>query len=360
MNPNYSTGSPQNPLLSDSELPIIDNTPGNQNFSLSGNQVQLQKSMLTRFCIFCGLIAALTSFNAGYKLAELNNPKDSIMNCNLDDEAAWFGLPLCLPMSEVYFGFVTSVLAIGGLIGSMISSKLADSYGRKNSMIINSIILLIGSTFEAFAYSPNMLILGRFLSGIGAGIGFVIVPTYLTEIAPIESRGLLNMFNSLGVSLGIFISQVMGHFLNENHGWRIVLGAGIFVSFFSGIFLFYIVESPKYLYGNNHEKESKFSLRKLRGTHNVEDEFRSWMHENRQNEPVQNESIQNGDEPHSYLNSDIEQNEYLHEFDGAEQKLNLISIFRVREYRHPIILRDLQQNIHKIYELTFYSSGWPY
>ncbi|OLY85545.1 putative metabolite transport protein [Smittium mucronatum] len=334
-----SARTPHSPLLSDTGSSLGRMVSESQGFNISTNQYLDQKSLLTRFCIICGVVAALTSFIAGYKLAELNNPKDSIMSCNLEDETAWFGLPLCLPMSEVYFGLVTSILAIGGLIGSMFSSRLADTYGRRKSLIFNSVVLFVGSTFETFAYSPFMLLLGRFISGIGAGIGFVIVPMYLTEIAPIESRGLLNIFSALGVTSGIFISQLMGHLLNINHGWRIVLGAGIFLSLFSGIFLFYIVESPRYLYGNNQEKESKFSLRKLRGKHNVEDEFRSWNHESRQNESVRNESVQNEDEPHSYLNSNIEQNEYLHEFDGTEQKLNLISIFGFREYRHPIILK---------------------
>ncbi|OLY85541.1 Sugar transport protein 1 [Smittium mucronatum] len=236
-------------------------------------------------------------------------------------------------MSDFYFGFVTSVLAIGGLVGSIFSSKLTDSLGRKKSLILNSAILFVGSIFEAISFSPFMLVLGRLISGIGAGIGFVIVPMYLTEIAPLESRGFLNMFFALSLSLGIFISQLIGYFLNTGKGWRVVLGTGICISFLNGIFLFYIVESPKYLCEKAQEEESKFSLRKLRGKNNVEDEYDSWICE-REN----NGCIQNGIEPRSYLNRNVEQIENINEIEGIEQKLNLISILRVKKYRQPIIL----------------------
>ncbi|OLY85544.1 Solute carrier family 2, facilitated glucose transporter member 2 [Smittium mucronatum] len=343
------------PLLSNAELTVEEIGPECQRFNPSGSYVSQKKSKLTRFCVLCGLIASLTSFMAGYKLAELNNPKDSIMNCNLERiNGVIFGLPLCLPMSEVYFGFVTSVLAIGGLMGTMFSSKLADSYGRKNSLIINSIILIIGSIIEAFAYSPLMLVLGRFFSGIGAGIGFVIVPMYLTEIAPIESRGVLNTFNALGLTLGTFISQVMGHFLNIGHRWRIVLGAGICMSLLSAILLLYVVESPRYLYENNKERQSKISLRKLRGTCNIDEEIRSWKQECEKARIEKNES-----ETNSYLSSDVEQNEYYQKVDEAEHKLNLISIFGVREYRQPVILAfflRMCQQLSGINVVIFFSS----
>ncbi|OLY80918.1 putative metabolite transport protein [Smittium mucronatum] len=283
--------------------------------------------------------------SAGYKLAELNNPKEYIMSCNLDNRnVGTFELPLCLPMSEVYFGFVTSFLAVGGLIGSIFSSKLADPYGRKNSLIMNSIIMFVGSMFEAFAFSPFMLLFGRFVSGIGAGIGFAIVPMYLTEIAPLEYRGFLNMFNALGVTSGVFISQVMGHFLNKGHGWRIVLGVGIFLSIISGISLLYIVESPRYLYCNNQENESKYILCKLRGTQYVENELRSWKHCGEQNEQVKND-------PQSYLSINEEQSKYFHEFDGTEQRINFISIFRTRKYRQAIILDWPEKTFFFLYDI---------
>ncbi|OLY85542.1 Vacuolar protein sorting-associated protein 73 [Smittium mucronatum] len=290
------------PIPSDDEVPKMLISSKDKIYNSSANYNFQNEFKLTRFCMLCGLITSLTSFIAGYKLAELNNPKKSIMSCNKSGEnEEMFRLPLCLPMSEVYFGFVTSVLALGGLIGSILSGKLADSLGRKKSLILNSSILFVGSILETFAYSPFMLVLGRFLSGIGAGIGFVIVPMYLTEIAPIKSRGFLNMFNTVGAALGTFVSQVLGHFLNTDHGWRVVLGSGIFMSVFSGITLLYIVESPRYLYINNHKNESKFSLKKLRGMDNVEFEFNTWGHSIEKT----NEEI-NGNDLHN-LNSSIEQ-----------------------------------------------------
>jgi MFS family permease len=44
--------------------------------------------------------------------------------------------------------------------------------------------------------------------GLTAGLNTVLVPIYLSEIAPVSLRGGVGVLNQLAVTLGIFIGQV--------------------------------------------------------------------------------------------------------------------------------------------------------
>ncbi|OMJ26827.1 Solute carrier family 2, facilitated glucose transporter member 3 [Smittium culicis] len=341
------------PLLPTREIGEENPSSLNQSFDIQGIDPSNQNTALTRFCIMCGVIASISAFITGYKMSELNNSKDSIMYCNPNNNTDLStGLPQCLPMTDNYFAFITSVLAIGALIGSLSSSHFADTYGRKYTIIFNSCTFFIGSIFEAFAITPFMLLFGRFVSGIAGGIGLVVVPMYLTEISPVDSRGFLNLFNQLGLVLGVFVAQSMGYYFNTGDGWRYVLGLGIFLSICSGIFMFYTVESPKYLHSKSLKKQSVFSLRKLRGTQDVDDEFSSWS-------PTNNE---NQDEHFSYERSTIDSQPagLEHETSSNELKITLFSIFSIRKYRHPILLvvfLQLSQQLSGINTVIFYSNS---
>ncbi|OMJ20786.1 putative metabolite transport protein [Smittium culicis] len=341
------------PLLPAREIGEGNPSSFNQSLDIQRLSPSNQNTALTGFCIMCGIIASISPFMTGYKLSELNNSKDSIMYCNLKNGTDLStGLPQCLPMTDNYFALITSVLAIGGLIGSLLSSHFADTYGRRYTIIFNSCVFFIGSILEAFALTPFMLLFGRFVSGIAAGIGLVVIPMYLTEIAPADSRGFLNLFNQLGLVLGVFVAQSIGYYFSTGNGWRYVLGSGIFLSICSGIFMFFTVESPKYLHSKSLEKHAVFSLRKLRGTHAVDDEFSSWS-------PAVNQ-IQDEQFSHERNSVDSQPVELEHEASSNELKITLFSIFSIRKYRHPILLVFFLQSCQQlsgINTVIFYSTS---
>ncbi|GMP93884.1 hypothetical protein CsSME_00043539 [Camellia sinensis var. sinensis] len=75
-----------------------------------------------------------------------------------------------------------------------------------------------------------MLILGRILFGIGVGFGNEVVPVFLSEIAPVQHRGAVNILFQLFVTIGILIAGIVNYFTSTLHpiGWRVSLAiAGI-------------------------------------------------------------------------------------------------------------------------------------
>ena len=97
---------------------------------------------------------------------------------------------------------VVSLSLLGAFFGALIAGPLADHYGRKPIVIFSSILYTIGVVVMAFANSLEMLMVGRLIVGIDIGIDSMIVPVYLSEIAPLEIRGSIVSISILAISFG--------------------------------------------------------------------------------------------------------------------------------------------------------------
>lgn len=76
-------------------------------------------------------------------------------------------------MSSLEFGLVSSIFTVGGLLGALIAGFPATRYGRLTTMRYTTIFLMAGPVAETLAPSVSIFVLGRFLSGIGAGAAVV-------------------------------------------------------------------------------------------------------------------------------------------------------------------------------------------
>jgi len=73
-------------------------------------------------------------------------------------------------MNEGEFGLVTSIFNLGGLVGSLLSPRVADSKGRRWTLLFNTLFLFLGPIIMGFSSSYGALVLGRVISGIGSGV----------------------------------------------------------------------------------------------------------------------------------------------------------------------------------------------
>jgi len=78
---------------------------------------------------------------------------------------------------------------VGMFFGATLLGRFADVYGRRTAFLVN---LGIYSAFTLLgAFSPNVavLIVTRFLAGIGIGAELPLVDAYLSELLPARHRG---------------------------------------------------------------------------------------------------------------------------------------------------------------------------
>ncbi|KAJ2579330.1 hypothetical protein GGH95_003160, partial [Coemansia sp. RSA 1836] len=231
---------------------------------------------ITLACLASGALMCLSPLQYGYHIAELNTPKGIITACD-KDAVHWPSLPLCLPMNDAVFSLATSIFAVGGLLGSLSAGWMAERWGRRGALVYNSASYILGPLLMAFAVSPAMLVIGRFVSGIGSGVAVVVAPLYLSEIAPVRYRGTLNLLNQLSIVLGILATLTVGMLANEGPYWRLSVGFGLVLACLHLSIIAFAVESPRYLWSRNRRAEARIVLRKLRQTTNVDDEVAGWQ-----------------------------------------------------------------------------------
>ncbi|KAJ2706843.1 hypothetical protein FB645_001291 [Coemansia sp. IMI 203386] len=230
---------------------------------------------ITLACITNAAIVCLAPLQYGYHIAELNTPRKIITSCDKDG-AHWGMLPRCLPMNDTVYSLATSIFAVGGLVGSLSAGWMAEKWGRRGALIVNNISFIVGPLLMAFSVSPAMLIVGRFVSGIGSGTAVVVAPMYLSEIAPVKFRGTLNILNQLSIVIGILIALIVGMLANEGPYWRIAVFFGMLFACIHLAVTGFAVESPRYLWSHNHRTEAQAVLCRLRKTANIEDEIKGW------------------------------------------------------------------------------------
>ena len=221
--------------------------------------------------------------------AELNAPQD-VITCHkksistLARVASWLGtrekdawLPDCIPMSEAAFATISSVFTVGGLIGALASGPYASKRGRLPAMRATAIIYVVGALVEALAGSVPAMAVGRLVSGVGAGASTVIVPLYISEIAPPNERGLFGAMTQVSINIGILATQTLGFFLSYGNAWRWILGVGVCLSGTQVLGLFVVPESPAWLAAHGDPTAAKRTLQRIRGSgFDIHDETATW------------------------------------------------------------------------------------
>ena len=214
--------------------------------------------------------------------SELNAPQD-VLTCKSRKVADDLGsqpdshLPICIPMSEAEFAFLSSTFVVGGFLGAIFAGPVSTSYGRLPSMRITSCFFVLGSSLEALAGTVPVMSVGRFLAGIGAGASTVIVPLYISEVAPPKERGLFGSMTQVTINIGILLTQTLGYYLSKGSLWRTILAAGAGIGLVQGIGLCFVPESPAWLAAHKDPQRAVRTLQRIRGSGNsIADEIEEW------------------------------------------------------------------------------------
>lgn len=98
---------------------------------------------------------------------------------------------------------------IPSMIALPISGTVVEMIGQKRTLIIGQILILLGWTVVYFAKQFLILLIGRFLMGLGIGTCLPVTILLNSEIALIKMRGTLSMMGSLAMSIGVIYSLLM-------------------------------------------------------------------------------------------------------------------------------------------------------
>lgn len=113
-----------------------------------------------------------------------------------------------------------SINFLGFFISALIVGPLADAYGRRLIMIIGNAILMVGAVGCVWAPTISILLIARFVQGIGAATSAVVVFAMIADTYKVEkATQLIGLMNCVLTCL-MAASPVVGSYLNEAFGWR--------------------------------------------------------------------------------------------------------------------------------------------
>jgi MFS family permease len=151
---------------------------------------------------------------------------------------------------------MVSVLTLGCMFGAFFNGPIADRYSRRWSILLANIIFLVGSVIQCAAVNIPMIFVGRFIAGIAIGQLSMVVPLYLSELAPPNLRGGLVALQQLGITVGIMVAFWLDYGTQHIGGtgegqseaaWRFPLALQIFPSLILGAGTFFLPYSPRWL-----------------------------------------------------------------------------------------------------------------
>ena len=94
---------------------------------------------------------------------------------------------------------VLVIANIGAIIGGLFFGSFSQSFGRRKTIILVTLLALPVIYFWAYAATPVTLALGAFLMQVCVQGAWGVVPAHLNELAPAAARG---TFAGTGLSAG--------------------------------------------------------------------------------------------------------------------------------------------------------------
>lgn len=129
------------------------------------------------------------------------------------------------PIFERVYGFgalavtiIFAIYAFGVLAGLLLFGHLSDEIGRRR-VLLAGLLLSAGSALSfLFAHDVAMIVLGRILSGLSAGVFTGTATAALVDFAPVEDRAraatIAVAANIGGLGVGTLLSGFLGQYLS--------------------------------------------------------------------------------------------------------------------------------------------------
>jgi sugar porter (SP) family MFS transporter len=180
-------------------------------------------------------------------------------------------IPNDFKLSPFLEGAIVAGLLLGAMIGAAFAGRLSDRMGRRRLIIIAAIVFTVGALLAAFAPSVTVLIAARVIIGLAVGSAALVVPLYLSEIAPTEVRGAIASLNQLMIVGGILVAFIVNAILASSGDWRLMLGLAAVPSMVLLAGMLVMPETPRYLVLSGEEETAHEVLEDLPGDEGVDE-----------------------------------------------------------------------------------------
>ena len=162
----------------------------------------------------------------------------------------------------------SSLMVVGGLLGSLLQIPMSAFMGRKLVVQIGAVLCAISVAIMLGSTSLAALYVARIIMGIANGIFSTSAQVYIVEILPPNLRGTGIGFFQLWINVSTLISSIVTKYsstIQNRLCYQIPLIVIMVLPFILFFGVFFTPESPRYLIQHGRYEEAKASLLRLRG-----------------------------------------------------------------------------------------------
>lgn len=210
----------------------------------------------------------------------------SFASCMIGYDSAFIGTTIALPSFTAEFDFasyepselallqanIVSVYQAGAFFGSLFAFVTSYFVGRRWSLIVFSLVFILGAGMMLGANGERglgLIVGGRVLAGIGVGACSNMVPIYCSELSPPAIRGRLVGIYELGWQIGGLVGFWINYGLSETMApshkqWIIPFAIQLVPAGLLLVGAFWIRESPRWLFSKGRREEAIRNLCWLR------------------------------------------------------------------------------------------------
>src|SRR6266404_3456433 len=153
-------------------------------------------------------------------------------------------------------GLFLSVTFVGMTLGALLTCVWGDRFGRRMTYQFNLALFGFASLVSAFAPSMEVVIVLRFLMGLGLGAENVVGYSIMAEFFPARLRGRWSGMICTLVTAGLPASALAAWLLVPAFGWRVMFALGSVGASLAFFLCRCLPESPRWLVSVGREDEA--------------------------------------------------------------------------------------------------------
>ncbi|MCQ9340405.1 MFS transporter [Corynebacterium phoceense] len=155
--------------------------------------------------------------------------------------------------------WLASIGFIGMAIGATFGGLLADKFGRRHVFALTLLVYGLATGASALSTGLVMLLVLRFLIGLGLGAELPVASTLISEFSPVKVRGRMVVLLEAFWAVGWILAAVIGTFVVGAHdsGWRWALALGMVPAFYALYVRLHLPESVRFLESRGRHEEAE-------------------------------------------------------------------------------------------------------
>jgi len=177
-----------------------------------------------------------------------------------------FVLPILVPLWHITppeIGILIGASYVGQIVGALAFSWAAERYGRVRCAAAATAIFAAMSLACAGAGSFNVLLICRFIQGIGVGGEMPVAAVYISELSKAHGRGRFFLLYELIFPVGLMATGQVGALLVPLMGWQIMFLIGGLPGLLIAFLLLRLPESPRWLINKGRLAEADAVIARL-------------------------------------------------------------------------------------------------